>query len=263
MKSICLIDVYFGKLPNWINLFLETCRYNPTVNWIIFIDDKIPDNVPPNVKFIKYSIKNMNILMSRTLQLDIKVLKPYKYCDIRPSFGVIFNEWLRDYDFWGHTDLDVLFGDIRAFISDSLMSKFDIISSDKRKVCGPFTIFRNNKTVNTIYKSIKKPTHYKEIFETADKHYHSNEQAMTTVVNEIANQGLIKKTYRDLHKYDIGSYVWEDGKIKCKHSGEYTMYVHLRKMKDKLDPKKVNTFEVNPQGFQGDNEWVQRLNDGK
>ncbi len=261
MKSICLIDVYFGKLPNWINLFLETCKYNPTVNWIIFIDDDIPDNIVKNVKFIKSSVTKINKLMSDKLNMNITVKKPYKFCDIRPAFGIVFKDYLKEYDFWGHTDLDVLFGDIRTFVTDSLIKKFDIISSDSRKICGPFTIFRNIAKVNTLYKKLK--PNCQEIFENADKHYHSNEQAMTDVVRKAHVDGLITKTFRDLHKYDIKQYIWEEGKIRVKGSDEITMYVHLRKFKNALDPKTINKFEVNPKGFVGDNEWVKKINGDK
>ena len=101
MKSICLIDVYFGKLPMWINLFLETCKANPTIDWVIFIDDDVPKNKVKNVKFIKSSLKEMNKFMSKRLNLNITVKNPYKYCDIRPAFGYIFQEKLKNYDFWG------------------------------------------------------------------------------------------------------------------------------------------------------------------
>ena len=33
--------------------------------------------------------------------------------DLRPAYGVLFEEYLDGYDFWGHCDLDVLFGRIR------------------------------------------------------------------------------------------------------------------------------------------------------
>lgn len=254
MKSICLIDVYFGKLPKWINLFLETCKHNPTIDWIIFTDDETPKNTPENVRFIKKSMKQMNKYISDKLGLNITVKKGYKYCDIRPAFGHVFKTYLKKYDFWGHTDLDVLFGDIRSFMTDNLLKNHDVISSDKRKVCGPFTIFRNVKRINELYKELA-PC-YREIFENSDKHYHSNEQAMTDVVNKAEKQKRLKKSYRMLHKYQVGKYEWKDGKIRDKNSGEITMYVHLRKFKERLDPKPDESFEVNPQGFVGENKWV-------
>ncbi len=42
------------------------------------------------------------------------------------------------------------------------------------------------------------------------------------------------------------------------------MYVHLRRFKESLDPKLKTGFEVNPQGFVGENPWVKEVNkDGK
>ena len=45
------------------------------------------------------------------------VNSPYKLCDYKPVYGLIFDEDLQDYDFWGHCDVDLIFGDIRKFIN--------------------------------------------------------------------------------------------------------------------------------------------------
>ena len=263
MRTICLIDVYFGKLPMWINLFLETCKGNPTVNWVIFIDDEVPKNKANNVKFIKSSLAEMNKFMSKRLNLKITVKNPYKYCDIRPAYGHIFKDVLKNYAFWGHTDLDVLFGDIRGYMTDKLLDGFDIISADQNKICGPFTIFRNVPKVNELYLRQKKPS-YKEIFENTDKHYHNNEQGMTDVVNEAYTENIINKRFTQIHKFEKGNYTWKNGEIIDNGSGESIMYVHLRRFKDglRITPQ-IDSFTLNEDVFTGDNEWVEELNNGK
>jgi hypothetical protein len=44
---------------------------------------------------------------------EISLERPYKLCDFRPAFGEIFAEELAGFDFWGHSDLDLIFGQIR------------------------------------------------------------------------------------------------------------------------------------------------------
>ena len=50
MKSICYIVPYFGKLPSGFQLWLMSCKMNPTIDWLIFTDDKTEYDYPENVK---------------------------------------------------------------------------------------------------------------------------------------------------------------------------------------------------------------------
>ena len=48
MKKCCFIIPYYGKLPNYFNVFLKTCEKNIDYNWLIFTDDTDKYNLPPN-----------------------------------------------------------------------------------------------------------------------------------------------------------------------------------------------------------------------
>ena len=50
MKTICYIIPYFGKLPINFDLWLNSCATNPTINWLIFTNDKRTFNYPQNVR---------------------------------------------------------------------------------------------------------------------------------------------------------------------------------------------------------------------
>ena len=51
MFSIVFICPYFGKLPKGqFPLWLKSCENNPTIDWIIFTDDRTRYNYPKNVK---------------------------------------------------------------------------------------------------------------------------------------------------------------------------------------------------------------------
>ena len=50
-----------------------------------------------------------------------------------------------EYDFWGYCDIDLIFGNIRKFITDDILDKYDKILSR-----GHFTLFRNKDSINTI-----------------------------------------------------------------------------------------------------------------
>lgn len=50
MKSIVYIVLYFGKFPSIFPLWLNSCRNNPTIDWLIFTDDHSCFNYPQNVR---------------------------------------------------------------------------------------------------------------------------------------------------------------------------------------------------------------------
>lgn len=108
-SSICLVVLYFGKLPNYFELWLESCKYNETINFLLFTDDKTEYDYPDNVTVIYTSFENIKSQIQSKFDFKISLERPYKLCDYRPAYGYIFNEYLKEYDFWGHCDLDVIF----------------------------------------------------------------------------------------------------------------------------------------------------------
>ncbi len=162
MKKICLIISYFGKTPSWFNFFLESCLYNPTIDWILYTNIEKPENAPKNIRFIKASLSDFSSLASEKLELEINIKKPYKICDFKPAYGKIFQDYIKNYHFWGCTDLDIIYGNIRKFVTDKILREYDIISSKKRVSPGHFTLFKNKKKTNYLF--IYNPD-YKKILE--------------------------------------------------------------------------------------------------
>lgn len=168
MKKIVIICFYFGKWPRDFSIFLNTCIRNSTIDFLIFTDCIIPDEKYPNVKFVKMSLGDISKLLSEKLDLEIKVTKGYKLCDYRPAFGVIFSDYIKGYEFWGYSDIDIIFGNIRNFLTDEFLSKYDIISVRKEFLSGFFTIYRNEKLFTEIY---KRGRDNKRIFLDTQKNY--------------------------------------------------------------------------------------------
>ena len=57
----------------------------------------------------------MQKLSSRKLGFEVYLERPYKCCDLKPAYGVIFEEYLTAYSYWGHCDFDLIFGDLQYF----------------------------------------------------------------------------------------------------------------------------------------------------
>jgi len=167
MNKIVLLNCYLGKLPWYFDFFLKSCETNPTVDFIIFSNDDKKRDVPQNVKIVQFSLEAFNILASQQLNLDIKITNAYKICDFKPAFGVIFQNEISSYDFWGVCDIDLVFGRIREFMTQELLNDYDVISVKDSFPSGYFLLFRNHTIVNHLFEKSKD---YKHIFTTNDNY---------------------------------------------------------------------------------------------
>lgn len=145
MKKIVFICPYFGKLPNeQIGLWLQSCKNNPTIDWIIFTDDNRDLNYPTNVKVIYIKFEKMVEYIQKKFDFKIQLNNPYKLCDFKPTYGYVFDEYIKQYDFWGYCDMtDCIFGNIRNFLKDELLE-----SSEKLGFLGHLTLYKNTKEIN-------------------------------------------------------------------------------------------------------------------
>ena len=59
----------------------------------------------------------------------------------------MFKDYIEKYDFWGHCDTDMIFGDIRSYYPDTRLEKYDRHGKN-----GPFTFYKNNTFVNNLFR---------------------------------------------------------------------------------------------------------------
>lgn len=144
--SIAIIGCYYGAFPKWIQYWLKSCSMNPTIDFYIVTDITL-DNLPDNVKIISLSLLDMKTLASQALGMNVVLDRPYKLCDLRPFFGIIFHKYIADYDYWGHCDFDLIWGDIRKFVN-----KYNLENYDKFLPLGHLSLYRNTFEVNARYK---------------------------------------------------------------------------------------------------------------
>lgn len=142
--SIAFIIPWFGPFPKWMQVYLTSCKYNKSIDFYIFTDAPVPKSYPKNVTFIQTSFKDYCNLVSSKLGINFKPLNPYKLCDIKPSLGKIHNETLQGYDFWGFGDIDVILGDIRSFLTDQALNKYEFFSTHSSRIAGHFTVMKND-----------------------------------------------------------------------------------------------------------------------
>ncbi|HTD40793.1 MAG TPA: DUF6625 family protein [Mucilaginibacter sp.] len=268
-KSLGLLICYFGKFPWYFDYFIHSCKYNPTIDFFIVTDDKTySKSIPKNVKIVNRTIHDISILATEKLGIPVKINYGYKLCDFKPAYGLIFSELLKEYDFWGHCDLDIIFGNIRDFITDELMENYDLISVRPDWIPGCFLLFKNTTKMNTLFAHSKD---YIKVF-TSDRHYCFDEtnfahdaftdgklyhqvdteiESMMHVIKRLEGDGFINP-YFDLFIIEgiPGKLKWENGIMTYRNKYEILLY-HLIRLKKNYKPKKKinyipDTFTISP-----------------
>jgi hypothetical protein len=233
---------------------LEGCRYNPTIEWKIYTDDESAYDYPQNVSVKYCSLKEMRERIQSLYDFKISLVKPYKLCDYRVAYGEIFSEDLTGYDFWGYCDVDLVFGNIRKFLTEDILNKFEKIGFQ-----GHLTLYKNKSDVNQRYKTIiAGENDYREIF-SSECNYCFDESIIDTLYDK-----LNIPVYREVHFAHLLKYIpdfylghlpesdnkknkhqiftWEKGRLLRHYVldgnifEEEFMYIHFfcRKMKCKI-----------------------------
>lgn len=163
--KIALIIPYFGQLPNYFDIWLLSCKFNQSIDWILFTDDKTKYNYPKNVYVNYITFNEFRNRIQLNFDFKIELENPYKLCDYKTAYGEVFNSLLLEYDYWGYCDVDLIWGNIRKFITDDILEEYDKISD-----AGHFTLYKNNNTLNTAYRKLysKNCYNYKSVFTSAD-----------------------------------------------------------------------------------------------
>ena len=135
--SIRLVVPYFGERPAYFSLVVRSMAANPDVSWLLLTDRPVVE-APPNVAVQLCTFDDLARRIQGFFRFEISLERPYKLCDFRPAFGEIFAEELAGYDFWGHSDLDLIFGRIRDHLPAAAFE------ADKILFSGNFSLYRND-----------------------------------------------------------------------------------------------------------------------
>lgn len=168
MKRIAILACWFGPYPWYFPYFINSCSYNSTIDFYIITDNTESNkNQPTNVKVVFKTLEQVKSIASDKLKLNVNIDYPYKLCDFKPAYGFLFSDIIKGYDFWGQSDLDVIFGNMRAFLTNRMLNKYEFISLRHDYTTGCFALYRNNKKMNSFFMRSKD---YRLVFESS-KHY--------------------------------------------------------------------------------------------
>ncbi|WP_069791873.1 DUF6625 family protein [Cyanobacterium sp. IPPAS B-1200] len=259
MKKICFILTFFSnksplkfwkekKFPLYFNYFINTFDYNKEIDLKIFTDISFQEYsfINEHIKFYPMSFSAFNKKASKALGLKINPDKPYKVCDLRPSYGIIFEEHLKKYDFWGYCDTDMIMGNLRRFISDDLLNNFEAITSgsganNPHYPNGYMMLYENCGKMNNLYSKSKD---YRWIFEDKKNYRFDENGGDRNIVSmcDVIEQEQIKICHvPGLVHNDGGSfnnnrpwlYVWDKGQLVDTLTDSEVGSLHLMKSKSR------------------------------
>lgn len=257
MQKIALLTVYHGSLPWYFPFFIKSCTTNPTIDFIIFSDATYAGILPSNVQIVPFTLQQFNALASQKLGFDVAVIKPYKLCDFKPAFGFLFASYLQKYAFWGITDIDVVYGRIREFMTEEVLEAHDIICVRNDYITACCMLFKNSEYINTLF---KKSADYEMVF-TSNHYYGFDEtnfeqetitnkydifaldcqiETMQHVILKEEDKGNLKAHF-DLFVCDgtPGKIKWDNGLLSYHNKFEILLY-HLQNYKNNFFAK--NSF---------------------
>lgn len=146
----------FGDPFPWIDRYIDNVQVNEGWYWKIFTPHKIESK--GNVDIIPMDINEYNKLVDIKLGIkpNLAIIngKPNLHItDFYIFSGVVFEDYIKNVDFWGITNLDVVYGKLDHFYPDSFLD-CDVFSDDVKMVNGVFSLWRNIPKVNHLFERI-------------------------------------------------------------------------------------------------------------
>lgn len=175
-----LICPWFGDLPEWFDKYRNNVKETLEKDGYTLLVDT-------DLAGFKDRVRD---------KLDIDCpIKPGtgKVHDYRASFGVLYEEEAKGYDFWGHTDFDCIYGNIGKWITDEFLNDLDIHSNHTDYLCGPWSLYRNNEYINNLFK--KYPRWKDRLTEEKASGWLEFQDGFTGVLDAEHNKGNIRRVY--------------------------------------------------------------------
>lgn len=138
MSTKLLICPFFGDLPAFFPQWRESVRGLERYGYDVLVDQ---------------DLDAFNARCEKVLGFKSPIVPGTgKLWDFRCALGELYADEVADYDFWGHTDFDVVYGNPETFMPDEVLAGVDIVSDEKSYIGGHWTLYRNCAPVNSVFR---------------------------------------------------------------------------------------------------------------
>lgn len=208
-KKIHKFIPYYGTVPNYFQLYLDSLEINKDILNVYFISDidlssyKLPENFI-YIKSDKTYVKNkLSEFLYKTYKKyvhpDYLLQNNYKFVDIKILYPLLFDDLIKKYDikdtdFVGWGDCDLIYGKISNFLD--FKENYGIIGGWH----GHFTAIINNEDFKNNFKTIP---NYFDIVTDNSKTYIADEIAYREPLIKYLDNNKIKMFYINRYFCDI------------------------------------------------------------
>jgi hypothetical protein len=152
-----ILQMMFGTPFDWTDKYFDNFEMLDDWTLKVFTPNKLKGR--KNVEIIPMTIEEFDERVKKVTGIEpgnyIDGHAPHKLTsDYYPAYGLIMEDHIKGYDFWGHTNWDVVFGRIDHFLTDDYLKDCDIFADEVYELNGTFSIYRNCEKVNNLFKKV-------------------------------------------------------------------------------------------------------------
>lgn len=205
MKKVFILT-QFGEPHAWTQQYFENVKKLKKYGWYwkIFTPNKL-ENAPSNVEVVPMTLKEFDQLIEKNCGVNPQnKLAPFPtkpVSDFYIASGQIFQDYLKDADFWGITNWDVVYGRLDHYLTDETLSQCDVWTDDVNIINGVFSLFRNTYKINNLFREV--PDWEKKF--TEHKLFGTDEYDMTMLMRKVVAESravYMYPAYYPFHSYD-------------------------------------------------------------
>lgn len=263
-NKACIVAVWYGRLPEYFSFWERSCGMNEHQADFLLVTDQSCTPAYPNIRVLRLRMAELKEKIGNSLKMTVSFDKPFKACDFRPAFGVIFGEELKAYEYWGHCDLDQVFGDLSMLLERADLGKFDKIGRS-----GHLTLYRNISRVNNLFREDGALYGYETVFQSPANYAFDERTGICRIakkqqmsyLNIVALRADIRVRTRRLEingakNYQKQLFYWENGHLYRAFLAdgqictEEFLYLHFQKKKLRNCCGRVSdAFFIGREGF--------------
>ncbi len=239
-----LILPYFGAFGPWFPLYLHSLATQHTLD-LLLLSDREPPPLPANVRRVEMCLDQVRELATATLGMPVRLYRTRNICDLKPAYGLVFQQFIQEYEYWAFGDEDVLYGDLDRMLAPHLDGSVDMVvpgTSSARmqgSTQGHLTILRNHPRTNELafrdpaYSQVLASQEHWAYDETSWRHG-SDIRSFAKIVQTAEARGNLSIRWglpSITHRPRPGRWYRYDGRAICDDTGREILYYHWGRMR--------------------------------
>ncbi|KGH65878.1 hypothetical protein X291_04310 [Oenococcus oeni IOEB_C23] len=145
-NKVILIIPYFGQFPSLYEAWEKSAlKQSDWIDFLILTDAHFIGR--KNIKIINITFEDLKKNIESFFHENNLIQFPYDLVNFKPAYGEIFNKMIIGYNYWGYGDLDCVYGNLKSFVFPGVRKGYQKIGD-----FGHFTLFKNNKFMNSLYR---------------------------------------------------------------------------------------------------------------